>query len=86
MLEQLPAVSVLPDVIGQVVSQRSNGLQLKPIADADLSIEVELLWHPGLDADPLQAFLRQRICGQAAQLQASLDRAGAAYSCDRSSR
>lgn len=85
LLEQLPAVSVLPDVIGQVVSQRSHGLQLKPIADADLSIGVELLWHPGLEADPLQAFLRQRICHQAAQLQVSLDRAAAACRSGRSS-
>ena len=60
-------------------------LQLKPIADADLSIGVELLWHPGLEADPLQAFLRQQICRQAAQLQASLDRAAAACRSGRSS-
>lgn len=72
ILAQLPAVSVLPDVIAPMIQRYGHGLRWQAIADATLSIPIELLWHPRFNADPLQQFLRQLIADQARQLQQAL--------------
>ena len=72
ILEQVAAVSVLPEVIGPIVQRHSPGLHWQPITDAALTIPIELLWHPRFNTDPLQQFLRQLIISQAALLQEAI--------------
>lgn len=77
ILEQLPAISVLPEVIVPIVQRASPVLRGSAIADAAFSIPIELLWHPRLQTDPLQLFLRAQIVRQAECLQASIQRSRA---------
>ncbi|VEB41095.1 DNA-binding transcriptional regulator CynR [Chromobacterium violaceum] len=52
LLERLPAVAVLPALIGRVLRAEACGLTLRPVSDAALEIAVEHVWHPRCDADP----------------------------------
>ncbi len=67
LLERLPAVAVLPDLIAQVLRGGDAGLRWRRIDDADLAIEVEHVWHPRRDADPLLQFIDSLLWQQSAE-------------------
>ncbi|OHX20243.1 hypothetical protein BI344_07025 [Chromobacterium sphagni] len=68
ILERLPAVAVLPDMIAGVLRRGDNALEMRRLADADLRIGIEHLWHPRRNADPLQQFFNRLVQEQSAGL------------------
>ncbi|WP_158253649.1 LysR family transcriptional regulator [Chromobacterium alticapitis] len=57
LLERLPAVAVLPELITPVLRRGDGGLRWGRLDDAELAITVEHAWHPRRDADPARIFM-----------------------------
>ncbi|MCD5330428.1 LysR family transcriptional regulator [Chromobacterium piscinae] len=76
LLERLPAVAVLPELIGRVLRAEAGGLTLRPVADAALEIAVEHVWHPRCDADPLRQFIHALLLRQTAAWRGGQEEAG----------
>ncbi|MEO3960849.1 LysR substrate-binding domain-containing protein, partial [Chromobacterium piscinae] len=76
LLERLPAVAVLPELIGRVLRAETGGLTLRPVADAALEIAVEHVWHPRCDADPLRQFIHALLLRQTAAWRGGQEEAG----------
>lgn len=68
MLECVPAVALLPDVIRPQLQTAYPELTVAEIQDARLSIPIELVWHPRLGRDPLQCFARGLLAQQAGEI------------------
>ena len=68
ILAQLPAVAVLPDLIAGVLRRGDNALAVRRLADAELQIGIEHLWHPRRNADPLQNFFNALVRDQSTRL------------------
>lgn len=71
MLERVPAVALLPNVIRPQLQIAYPDLTVAEIQDARLSIPIELVWHPRLGRDPLQCFARSLLAQQAREIFAS---------------
>ncbi|MEJ8676337.1 LysR family transcriptional regulator [Chromobacterium amazonense] len=67
LLERLPAVAVLPDLIAQVLRGGDASLRWRRLDDADLAIDVAHVWHPRRDADPLLQFIDSLLWQQSAE-------------------
>ena len=70
ILSTVPAMAVLPTAISALISQHHPGIQAARIDDPSLRIEVEMLWHPRLNKDPLHQFVKQvleQLCAQSLQ-------------------
>ncbi|PRP71813.1 hypothetical protein BUE93_05100 [Chromobacterium amazonense] len=67
LLERLPAVAVLPDLIAQVLRGGDASLRWRRLDDADLAIEVAHVWHRRRDADPLLQFIDSLLWQQSAE-------------------
>lgn len=61
ILEQVPAVAVLPDFISGVVRHPGSRLRFCPIQDALVTIPIELVWHPRFTLDKLHAYMRGKV-------------------------
>jgi len=68
ILEQVPAVAVLPEMIAQVMTRYDRALVMRPISDCELRVPIEQVWHPRLAQDPLQGFIREAVARQVAEL------------------
>ncbi len=76
LLERLPAVAVLPELIGRVLRTEAGGLTLRPVADTMLEIAVEHVWHPRCDADPLRQFIHALLLRLTAAWRGGREEAG----------
>ncbi|MBV8047509.1 MAG: LysR family transcriptional regulator [Paludibacterium sp.] len=68
LLESMAAVAVLPEAMSGYLRERHPALSQVAIDDPDLTIDIEMVWHPRLSSDPLWGFVRGVIAAEAARL------------------
>lgn len=63
ILAAVPAVAVLPSVVCAIVGRHQAGMARAQIDEPSLRIDVELLWHPRVNDDPVHQFVRTELAG-----------------------
>lgn len=58
LLSQLPAIALLPEVISHLLG---DTLRSVPVNDDQLTLDIDLVWHPRNTLDPQHAYLRKKL-------------------------
>lgn len=58
LLSQLPAIAMLPEVVSPLLGDTLSSV---PVNDAQLSLDIDLVWHPRNTLAPQHAYLRQKL-------------------------